>query len=330
MSRFHQALRGFAVISFALFTTSITHAAVTRTWVSGLGNDNNPCSYTAPCATFTGAYAKTAINGEINCLDPGDYGPVTINHSITIDCRNSQGSILANNGALAVQIVLNEPVADDPLATVRLRGLSINGTGPCGPGCGGFFSGYVGVNVASGVRRPKVFLEDLIIENFVVHGILFVGNGGELSVKNCALHDNAKGITVASLLAGQNGIIRATIDKTHADLNDQGVRFEGNAIGVIKDSSASNNGINGFVVLPSDYGNSEMTIRDSTANNNRQYGVFSGGSNGFLGTVRIVNTTAIHNTISQLEIGAGGTLCTNQKNHIGVPSDVPSPCFLDQ
>jgi hypothetical protein len=113
-------------------------------------------------------------------------------------------------------------------------------------------------------------------------------------------------------------------------MNQQGIRFEGNSYGVIKDSTASSNSLNGFVTFPTSIGNAEMTIRDSTANNNRQYGVFSGGANGFLGTVRIVNTTAIHNTTSQLLVSTGGTICTNQKNHIGTPSDAPVACFIDQ
>ena len=61
-------------------------AQATRTFVSGVGNDADPCSRTAPCRTFAGAIVKTFINGEINCLDPGGYGAVNITKSITIDC----------------------------------------------------------------------------------------------------------------------------------------------------------------------------------------------------------------------------------------------------
>src|SRR5258705_12330266 len=71
------------------------HAQATRTWVSGLGADANPCSLTAPCKTFAGAISKTFIGGEINCLDPGGFGTVTITKSITIDCHEIFASILA-------------------------------------------------------------------------------------------------------------------------------------------------------------------------------------------------------------------------------------------
>src|ERR1700752_4236758 len=82
-----------AVALFALGQTS-AHAQATSTWVSGVGNDANPGSRTAPCKTFAGAISKTFINGEINCLDPGGFGAVTITKSITIDCPEVLGSIL--------------------------------------------------------------------------------------------------------------------------------------------------------------------------------------------------------------------------------------------
>src|SRR5215203_3402572 len=78
------------------------HAQATRTWVSGVGDDANPCSRTAPCKTFAGAISKTAAGGEIDCLDPGGFGAVTIIKPITIDCIGTLGSILAagTNGVI--------------------------------------------------------------------------------------------------------------------------------------------------------------------------------------------------------------------------------------
>src|SRR4051812_37920006 len=70
-------------------------AQATRTWVSGVGDDANPCSRTAPCKTFAGAISKTASGGEINCIDPGGFGAVTITKSITIDGGGTFGSVLA-------------------------------------------------------------------------------------------------------------------------------------------------------------------------------------------------------------------------------------------
>src|ERR1041384_8226160 len=97
-------------------------AQSTRTWVSEVGSDSNPCSRTAPCATFSGAISKTAAGGEIDCLDPGGFGAVTITKAITIDCGGVTGGILAAgvNG-----VIVNAGVND----RIVLRNLSIQGVG---------------------------------------------------------------------------------------------------------------------------------------------------------------------------------------------------------
>ena len=75
-----------ATALLALFAAAPAQAQATRTWVSGVGDDVNPCSRRAPCKTFAGAISKTAAGGEINCLDPGGFGAVTVIKSMTIDC----------------------------------------------------------------------------------------------------------------------------------------------------------------------------------------------------------------------------------------------------
>src|SRR5512146_1681863 len=84
------------IAACAMLWSAPAAAQATRTWVSGVGDDANPCSRTAPCKTFPGAISKTAAGGEIDCLDPGGFGTVTITKSITIDCRETEGSILAS------------------------------------------------------------------------------------------------------------------------------------------------------------------------------------------------------------------------------------------
>jgi len=74
--------------TFAIATSA--QAQATRTWVSGVGDDANPCSRTAPCKTFAGAISKTAAGGEISVLDPGGFGAVTITKSITINGDGKQ------------------------------------------------------------------------------------------------------------------------------------------------------------------------------------------------------------------------------------------------
>ncbi len=90
----------FGLCAIVSLPTTSAHAQATRTWVSGVGDDANPCSRTAPCKTFAGAISKTANGGEIDCLDPGGFGAVTITKSMTIDCTGVSGGIL-NAGSTA-------------------------------------------------------------------------------------------------------------------------------------------------------------------------------------------------------------------------------------
>src|SRR3954465_4614303 len=108
-----------AACASAALLNSPASAQATRTWVSGVGDDANPCSRTAPCKTFAGAISKTAVNGEINCLDPGGFGAVTITKGITLDCHEVFASILVSgtNG-----IIINAAGA-----VVTIRNLNFNG-----------------------------------------------------------------------------------------------------------------------------------------------------------------------------------------------------------
>src|SRR6476469_5011932 len=120
------------VLGLCLYATPAA-AQATRTWVSGVGDDANPCSRTAPCKTFAGAISKTATGGEINVLDPGGFGAVTITKSISITAIGMEGGVLVSgtNG-----IVVNVPNATD---TVLLEGLDIEGIG----------TGLNGVNIVT-------------------------------------------------------------------------------------------------------------------------------------------------------------------------------------
>ena len=82
------------LVLIALAIPGSAFGQATRTWVSGVGDDANPCSRTAPCKTFAGAISKTANGGEINCLDPGGFGGLTITKSLTIKCHYTEGGAL--------------------------------------------------------------------------------------------------------------------------------------------------------------------------------------------------------------------------------------------
>ena len=151
-------------------------AQATRTWISGVGDDANPCSRTAPCKTFAGAISKTATGGEIDALDPGGFGSVTITKSITIDGTGTLASTLAagTNG-----IIINITGTQDTAKAVRLRGLSINGAG----------SGIHGIRV---IAANTVSVENLVIDGFTMNGINVETTGSaEVFVKSTTISNNS-------------------------------------------------------------------------------------------------------------------------------------------
>jgi len=146
------SLLGIAL--FLAISAVSAHAQATRTWVSGVGDDANPCSRTAPCKTFAGAISKTAAGGEINVLDPGGFGAVTITKSISIIADHVEGGVLVSgtNG-----IVISAAGTD----RVVLEGLDIEGLG----------TGINGVNVLN-AGAGLVYVIRCSIRHFAQNGVL--------------------------------------------------------------------------------------------------------------------------------------------------------------
>ena len=190
--------------ALVMAAASLARAQATRTWVSGVGDDANPCSRTAPCKTFAGAISKTAAKGEINCLDPGGFGGVTITKSITIKCHYTEGGVLVS-GTNA--IVINAATTD----RVTLKGLDINGIG----------TGLNGVRV---IQARSVHLVDVEVFGFVRNAVDIEPNTGTLArvtVDKSHLHDNTgNGVLAAPVGSGQ---ARVTLRDNIIDDNGCGV-----------------------------------------------------------------------------------------------------------
>ncbi len=157
--------------------TVFAMAQATRTWVSGIGDDANPCSRTAPCKTLAGAISKTATGGEINVLDPGGFGAVTITKSITIDGGGVIGSILssATNG-----IIINAPNS-----LVSIRNFSINGAGTT-----------LGINGIRVLSVKKLNVENCVIANFSANGIDFNSTtAADIMITNTTIQNANIGIS---------------------------------------------------------------------------------------------------------------------------------------
>jgi len=162
-----------------LFVSRSAAAQATRTWVSGVGDDVNPASRTAPCKTFAGAISKTATGGEINAIDPGGFGAVTITKSITIDGGGTFASILSagTNG-----VIINAGTD----AVVTLRRLNINGAG-------------TGVNGVRILAAKKVVIEDCVLSNFTQMGVeINTTSPCTVMLNNVTIHNGQNAVNMTS------------------------------------------------------------------------------------------------------------------------------------
>src|SRR5436190_12915267 len=175
---------GTTAVVLCLAVSSMAQAQATRTWVSGVGDDANPCSRTAPCKTFAGAISKTAIDGEIDALDSGGFGAVTITKAITIDGDSNLAGILSA-GTTGINVSLN---ANSGSNVVEIRNLSFNGAG----------TGIIGIRInSSNVAGVSVFVERCVIFGFRGNGTSSRGisdertNSGNLFVQDTLIKNNS-------------------------------------------------------------------------------------------------------------------------------------------
>jgi hypothetical protein len=276
--------RTFRFLLCAILVTGFSTAGfaqATRTWVSGVGDDANPCSRTAPCKTFAGAISKTATNGEINALDPGGFGGVTITKSINIDCHDVFASILASG---FTGIIVNDlGSGNDPLRTVRIRNVNINGAGLSGGV--GTRTGLNGIRIDSAVQ---VTILDCLITDFSQNGIQDRRTtGGRLLVGNTTARNNSNsGILILPLSGSVK--IDATLDNVICEGNATGIAAATGPSVMIKRSTISNNTGNGLDAE----GVGVMSADNCLISNNGVNGLFTTAG----GTLRVSNTDLAHNT----------------------------------
>jgi hypothetical protein len=275
MSKFRFTLNILAVAAFLLMVTSIASAQATRTWVSGVGDDVNPCSRTAPCKTFAGAISKTAAGGEIDALDPGGFGAVTTTKSITLDGTQGSGfgSILASSTS---GVIVNDSATATPgTIIVTIRNLSINGGTPTAPGTHG-------VNYVSGA---KVNIENCQIFNFTNAGAN-LGNGVNVAL---SLSGKTLKISNSDIFNNQRGI-RATTTSGFVSVIVENCRIQQNLIdGVLLASggfatiSGSNISLNATGVNVTGGGNSGANLVNCMVASNTTTGLNANNNSSRIG-----------------------------------------------
>jgi hypothetical protein len=308
---------GFAIL-FSLCVATAAQAQATRTWVSGVGDDANPCSRTAPCKTFAGAISKTAAGGEIDALDPGGFGTLTITKAITID--GGGGQISSALAAGTPGFTISAGAGDN----VVLRNLRIQGIGQTGS------PGTYGINFNSGF---SLTLENDTIDGFSQIGVNFQpAVHAALTVSNCTIEYNQMGGIAVSTTSGKN---KATISNSRLFNNSNvtptsgtpttgyGLFVGANSIATISYSQIARNGDAGLLAN----GTAFIYALDSDISNNLSNGVHA--LNG--GSIGLSNNLITQNHLYGLLFESGGTIVSAGNNFVlgngtdGSPSSTLPP-----
>ena len=298
MNKFRLTIQMLAIATFMFAFASMAQAQATRTWVSGVGDDANPCSRTAPCKTFAGAISKTAQGGEISVLDPGGFGAVTITKSITLNGEGTLAGIL-NNGVNGV--IINAALTD----VVVLRDLKINGAFLAGV----FPGGVDGVKIFA---AKAVNIEDCVITDQQVGVEVAAGANTNLSVYNSIIENcSAAGVRVNTTA----GIARASVSNSLITNAGFAVHAKGNSRVSVTNSTLAYNSVG--VNVEAVGGVAFAEIKDCRINNSSGNGVQAGGgATNATSTARISNNYNVDNGLAGANVQPNGVIDTFMNNEI--------------
>jgi hypothetical protein len=288
-------------------------AQATRTWISGVGDDANPCSRTAPCKTWAGAISKTAGGGEIDCLDPGGFGSVTITKSITLDCGGGEGGQaggILNSGVSGV--IINDPNGGTtPTLKVVLRNMNINGAGTT-----------VGTYAVRFLSGKSLMLENVVISNQGTGGAAAVSFepsaasvGAKLVMTNVNISNTAPNDpTLGNAVQLQSvGGVAVTGVLDHVTITDSAFALdaEDGATVTVTNSTLSNS-FRGVHANSASVTGAVVNLDGVTIANNSNFGIASVGT----AKVRMANT-ALYNNVGSLKIAPTATILSFGNNRIG-------------
>jgi hypothetical protein len=259
----------------------------TRTWVSGVGDDVNPCSRTAPCKTFSGAISKTATGGEISVLDPGGFGGVTINKSLTIDGLAQMSSILA--------VGQNGITVNGAAAVVNIRNITIN--------CANSTIGN-GIRI---INAASVTIEHVVIENCAGTGtngrgiVIETAADVRVVVSNTEIRNNFNIGIHSNPTAGNVTLIVDNVRVSGGDFSS--IQLRQNTTATINRATLTNSRLGGGLTT-------ELTSVNATVTNSvlasNAHGIFNGS--GGNPTVVVSGTTITRNTTSGITNNSGSVI----------------------
>jgi Right handed beta helix region len=273
-------------------------AQATRTWVSGVGDDVNPCSRTAPCKTFAGAISKTAAGGEISALDPGGFGAVTITKSITINGDGTLAGILAS---LTNGIIVNAGVNDK----VVIRNVSINGAG----------NGLSGIRYLAG---KQLVVENVSISGFTTRGIdVALAAAGTLTVKDTNITNATTGIRVNTT----GGLALVSLDNVHFEGQTTGLEAVANSRVTVSNSVFTRHSQHGILANSA---TAQINVEGSQVSFNDLTGINAAVSGAF---IRISNNEIYNNSVG-ISFAGGATVESANNNRIGGNTSSMTPNAL--
>ncbi|HEX3718463.1 MAG TPA: right-handed parallel beta-helix repeat-containing protein [Verrucomicrobiae bacterium] len=298
-------LSGLLTVSIALALAFLglelpASAQSTRTWVSGVGDDANPGSRTAPCKTLAGAISKTAASGEIDTLDSGGFGSLTITKAMTIDGLGELASVLvAGTPAFFIEAGSND--------VVTIRNFSLNGLYPTAG------AGTYGINIIS---AGQVVLENCEIFGFTTAGVNFsptASSAPKLFLHNCHIYNCAGSGVYVQPAAGVAASV--VIDNSQIERCALGVHADANSTVLIHKCSIAQNAGAGVQAVAGGV----VNIEDSQITQN-------GAGISSAGTVTISGVTVTGNTGAGLSASGGGSISTYHNNRISgnTPDGAPT------
>ena len=271
---------------------------------------------TAPCKTWAGSISKTVAGGEIDNLDEGGFGALTITKSITIDGggANIASTLVSATAGMNINAASNDVVI---LRNLQFDGLLGNGTGTAGT------PGTQGINV---IAAGRVVIENCHIFGFASTGIFIGPAGGTVNVKiqNTTVNNNGGGIDVKPT----SGTVNVQIERTHSDENvGGGIRIDGTAGGTVNasitDTSASLNGTNALNAL-SGTSNVTVDVERAVFGQNGGIGVNATNANGGTATVT-VGSSILSNNATAWGIAGTASLQSYKNNQVtGAPGASPA------
>jgi hypothetical protein len=306
-----------AALSSLLFCAP-AHAQRGRTFVASNGSDSNPCTFGSPCKTFQGAYNVTLAGGEVTAIDSAGFGPLLIEHAITITSPNGvEAGIAADAGGNAITITAGTSDA------IVLRGLTLNGFGTA-------YNGIV-VNSAGSLVVTRCVAQNFLYDgshNYTGHGIIIQPTGNTLSfaITDTKILNNTGAAGIAFIPPSGSPTIAGIIDNTSITGNYVGLNVNassasgGSTAITISNSAISNSGLVGVYAFQSSAAPPTLTFDNVTISDNADVGIMASPSVQVLLRRSVItrNGTGIQNSTSPNTVHSFG----DNRINLNVSADV--------